>query len=141
MLTMLEDRLGAARDTPVLVTERSLYRYVLPGALLLIAPANLFPAHSAEVFLDRAGDECDLFGWEHAVLSRLLKRLRASAPKAAHVDLFVYLRTTPEVAYERVCQRWREEERERLSLDAITDLHGRFEDYFLPGSRALVRFR
>ena len=26
MLTMLEDRLRAARDTPVLVTERSLYR-------------------------------------------------------------------------------------------------------------------
>ena len=64
---------------------------------------------------------------------------RASPPSGAEIspflkdfrtDLIVYLRTTPEVAFQRMLNRSRQEEC-KISFDYIKDLHELHEDWLV----------
>ena len=56
--------------------------------------------------------------------------LESNSKLKIHPDLFVYLRTDPEVAYQRCVQRGRTEERD-LNLDFFKDLHHRHDKVFV----------
>ncbi|XP_018330376.2 deoxynucleoside kinase [Agrilus planipennis] len=62
----------------------------------------------------------------HAVLDEWFKWITASCNVS--VDLIVYLRTSPEVVYERMLQRNRKEEK-NVSLDYLKQLHEIHEDW------------
>lgn len=50
--------------------------------------------------------------------------------KQGKIDLFVYLRTEPKIAYERIQKRKRPEEK-NVSFEYILDLHEKHEDWLL----------
>ncbi|XP_031563172.1 thymidine kinase 2, mitochondrial-like isoform X2 [Actinia tenebrosa] len=47
-----------------------------------------------------------------------------------HVDLIIYLRTSPEICFERMQKRRRSEE-SSVSMDLLTSLHERYEEWLL----------
>jgi deoxyadenosine/deoxycytidine kinase len=72
---------------------------------------------------------------EFTVLNEWFEFLREKVPM--QVDLIVYLRTDPEMAYQRICERGRSEEN-GITLDYLKSIHNLHEDwlcgkkYFLP---------
>lgn len=53
-------------------------------------------------------------------------------------DLIVYLRTTPDIAYQRIQRRAREEEKTTVTYDYVDQLHQLHEAMLLDDSRVLV---
>lgn len=108
ILTRLrQNRLTTSR--PVKMIERSLYS-------------------THHVFVRNSFHNGFLSEWEYDVLSEWFNYLVTSAD--VHVDLFVYLQTTPEVCLERVRRRARKEET-AMSLNFLNDLHELHEDLLI----------
>lgn len=105
-LTMLENHTNEI-DKPIKLMERSIYsaRYCFVEKML---KDGLMPAASGAVINE-------WFKWctKHTMCA---------------VDLIVYLRTTPEVAYERIMSRNRSEEK-TISMDYLKDLHKAHEEW------------
>ena len=49
-----------------------------------------------------------------------------------HPSGFIYLRTTPKVAYERICKRSRKAEN-MISFDYVSQIHSRHEELLIEG--------
>ncbi|XP_050311818.1 deoxynucleoside kinase-like [Anthonomus grandis grandis] len=105
-LTMLQNHLQQT-GAPIKLIERSLYsaRYCFVEKL---AKDGLLPQPSFAV-IDK------WFSW-------------IKSQKLAEVDMIVYLRTSPEVVYERILQRKRPEER-TVSLEHLRSLNQYHEDW------------
>lgn len=105
-LTMLQNHLKQT-NYPIKLIERSIYsaRYCFVEKL---AKDGLLPLPSAAV-IDK---------WFQWILSQ----------NYVHVDLVVYLRTSPEIVFERIMQRKRPEEK-TVSLEHLKDLHQIHEDW------------
>ena len=63
---------------------------------------------------------------EHFILDQWFQASLASAP----VDLIIYLKSDPDVVYERIKQRGRPEE-SGITLDYLRNLHQRHEDWLI----------
>ena len=67
---------------------------------------------------------------EHSVQELWLDHLMDH--EFCHVDLFIYLRTSPETCYKRIQQRGRAEEK-HISLDFLQNLHDLHEHWLMKG--------
>lgn len=117
-LTMLQLHLAPVR-TPVKIMERSLQsaRYVFVENL------------------HRSGLLAPL---EHSILDQWFQWITQN--EEVEVDLFVYLRTEPEVALERIRRRKRPEE-DQLSLEWLCKIHDLHENWLLGKSEFLLPTR
>jgi len=108
-LTMLEQHMKA--EEPVKLMERSIYsaRYC---------------------FVENLKQEGKLQSSEYEVLDAWFRYLNESPDILLEVDLLVYLKTSPQVAYERLKKRNRGEEH-LISLDYVKDLHNLHEEWLL----------
>jgi len=108
-LTMLEQHMKA--EEPVKLMERSIFsaRYC---------------------FVENLKQEGKLQSSEYEVLDAWFRYLNESPDIHLEVDLLVYLKTSPQVAYERLKKRNRGEEH-LISLDYVKDLHSLHEEWLL----------
>ena len=90
--------------------------------------------HSSRfVFVEHARRQCHLSGPERAVLSRWFDFLIDEGEIDTAVDLFVYLRTSPEIAFERMRSRNRPEER-NVTIDYLREIHDLHEEWLYANS-------
>ena len=75
---------------------------------------------------------------EYAVISEWFNYLITLPNLDFHIDLIVYLRTDPEVAYERIKARSRHEET-RIPFQYLQDLHQLHEDWLVEKTKFQVR--
>jgi len=108
-LTMLEHHLETSADYPVKILERSIYsaRYC---------------------FVENLKKEGKMQPAEYEVLDAWFQYLTSGSNWNLGADLIVYLKTSPEIAYERLKQRNRGEEK-LISLQYIKDLQDLHEDW------------
>jgi deoxyadenosine/deoxycytidine kinase len=71
---------------------------------------------------------------EYLVLSEWCNYLMTAPQLNFHVDLIIYLKTDPEIAYERILNRDRQEEN-RIPLQYLKDLHELHEDWLVRGNK------
>ena len=75
---------------------------------------------------------------EYAVISEWFEYLMNCPQLDTAVDLFVYIRTTPEVAYERILARHRNEE-VKIPFEYICQLHELHEQWLISRTKFEVR--
>jgi len=81
-------------------------------------------------FVENLKQEGKLQSSEYEVLDAWFRYLNESPDILLEVDLLVYLKTSPQVAYERLKKRNRGEEH-LISLDYVKDLHNLHEEWLL----------
>ncbi|XP_029377233.1 thymidine kinase 2, mitochondrial isoform X2 [Echeneis naucrates] len=107
-LTMLDRHLSSA-NAPVRIMERSIF------SAKYIFVENLF----------RSGKMPEV---DYAVLSEWFDWITARIP--IHIDLIVYLQTSPQTCHERLKQRCREEEKV-IPLEYLESIHQLYEDWLI----------
>ena len=81
------------------------------------------------IFMDLMRDLGDISPSEHAFLVQQYEDLITGQNSvAAHVDLIIYIRTAPEVAYMRMRTRGRACE-QNISLDYLKRVHSKYEEW------------
>ena len=99
-----------------------------PITKVKIMERSIFSAQN--IFVENLWKNKKLADSEYEVLSAWYKFLTTSESVDLKVDLIVYLRVAPEVAWERVKKRARSEE-DTVSLEYLTELHELHEKWLM----------
>ncbi|XP_046393867.1 thymidine kinase 2, mitochondrial-like [Ischnura elegans] len=81
------------------------------------------------VFIEEAYKDNLLTGPEYAVLCKYYEWMTSNMDIS--LDLIVYLQCSPEVAYKRMINRGRSEEKYRIPLDYMQKVHGAYEKWLI----------